>query len=52
MPFKHNASRSTVAQKRADRVANWPAYEAGLSRRTDVTFWLDEKAVKGSFSSI
>ena len=26
---------------------NWPEYEAGLSRRGDLTFWLDEAALAG-----
>ena len=29
------------------RVTNWPAYEAGLRRRGDLTLWLDEAAVAG-----
>jgi hypothetical protein len=40
MPFKHNAARP----KARYRVRNWPAYEAGLKRRGDLTLWLDETA--------
>ena len=47
MPFKHNASRRHRVPKARYRVANWPAYEAGLRWRGDVTFWLDEAAVAG-----
>ena len=47
MPFKHNASRRHRIPKARYHVANWPAYEAGLRRRGDVTFWLDEAAVVG-----
>jgi len=28
-------------------VTNWPAYEAGLKRRGDLRFWLDEAALAG-----
>ncbi len=28
-------------------MTNWPAYEAGLRRRGDLTFWLDEAALSG-----
>ena len=28
-------------------MTNWPAYEAGLRRRGDLTFWLDEAALAG-----
>ena len=45
MPFKHNASRRHRIPKTRYRVANWPAYEAGLRRRGDVTFCVSEEAV-------
>ena len=47
MPFKHNASRRHRIPKVRRRITNWPAYEAGLRRRGDVTFWLDETALSG-----
>ncbi len=47
MPFKHNASRRHRIPKARYRVTNWPAYEAGLRRRGDLTFWLDETALAG-----
>ena len=47
MPFKHNASRRNHIPKARRRITNWPAYEAGLRRRGDLTFWLDETALSG-----
>ncbi|NPD67825.1 IS5 family transposase (plasmid) [Lichenicola cladoniae] len=47
MPFKHNASRRHHIPKACRRVMNWPAYEAGLRQRGDLTLWLDEAALTG-----
>ena len=47
MPFKHNASRRHHIPKQRFRVMNWPAYEAGLPRRGDLTFWVDDAALAG-----
>src|ERR1700733_13435426 len=47
MPFKHNATRRHHIPKARRRITNWPSYEAGLRRRGDVTFWLDEAALAG-----
>ena len=47
MPFKHNAARRHRIPKARYRVQNWPAYEAGLKRRGDLTLWLDEAAMAG-----
>jgi hypothetical protein len=47
MPFKHNAARRHRIPRARYRVTNWPAYEAGLRRRGDLTLWLDEAAVAG-----
>ena len=47
MPFKHNAARRHRIPKQCGRVTNWPVYEAGLRRRGDLTFWLDEAALAG-----
>jgi hypothetical protein len=44
MPFKHNAARHYRISKTRFRVRNWPAYEAGLKRRGDLTLWPDEAA--------
>lgn len=44
MSFKHNAAcRHRIPQARF-RVMNWPVYEAGLRRRGDLTFWVDDHA--------
>src|SRR4051795_1044398 len=45
MPFKHNAARRHRIPETRYRVQNWPAYEAGLKRRGDLTLWLDEAAL-------
>ena len=47
MPFKHNAARRHHIPQARYRVTNWPAYEAGLRRRGDLTFWVDEAALAG-----
>ena len=47
MPFKHNAARRHRIPPARCRVTNWPAYEAGLRRRGDLTLWLDEAALAG-----
>jgi len=45
MPFKHKATRRHRTPKTRYQVQNWPAYEAGLKRRGDLTLWLDEAAL-------
>ena len=45
MPFKHNAARRHRIPKTRYQIQNWPAYEAGLKRRGDLTLWLDESAI-------
>src|SRR3954454_11575361 len=45
MPFKHNPARRHRIPRARYRVQNWPAYEAGLRRRGDLTLWLDEAAI-------
>src|SRR5215218_10248496 len=45
MPFKHHAARRHRIPKTRYRIQNWPAYEAGLKRRGDLTLWLDESAI-------
>ena len=45
MPFKHNAARRHRIPRARYRVTNWPAYEAGLRRRGDLTLWLDQNAL-------
>src|ERR1700735_1713525 len=47
MPFKHKNSRRHHIPKARRRITNRPVYGAGLQRRGDVTFWLDETALPG-----
>jgi len=47
MPFKHNAASRHRIPRARYRVMNWPAYEAGLRRRGDLTLWLDAAALAG-----
>ncbi len=47
MPFKHNAARRHRIPPARHRVTNWPAYEAGLRRRGDLTLWVDDAALVG-----
>ena len=47
MPFKHNASCRHHIPRPRRQITNWPAYEAGLRQRGDLTFWLDETALSG-----
>ncbi len=47
MPFKHDATRRYGIPRARCRVLNWPAYEAGLRRRGDLTLWLDQAALMG-----
>ena len=47
MPFKHNAARHRHIRRARYRVTNWAAYEAGLRRRGDLMFWVDEAALAG-----
>lgn len=46
MPLKHNAARRHRIPTRYP-VTNWPAYEAGLRRRGDLTFWVDDASLAG-----
>lgn len=45
MPFKHHSAHRHHIPRARYRVQNWPAYEAGLKRRGDLTLWLDEAAI-------
>lgn len=40
-------SKVTPKFKTKYRVKNWPAYEAALRKRGDITIWFDEDAVEG-----
>lgn len=46
MPSKHHAARRHRVPRTRYRITNWPAYEAGLRRRDDLTLWLDEAALE------
>jgi hypothetical protein len=45
MSFKFNATRRHRVPKAGYHARNWPAYEAGLRRRGDLTLWIDEAAL-------
>ena len=47
MPFKHHAARRHRIPRARYCVLNWPAYEAGLRRRGDLTLWVDQAALAG-----
>ena len=47
MPYKHHAARRYRIPPARYRVRNWREYEAGLTRRGDLTLWLDEAAMAG-----
>jgi len=47
MPFKHNAARRYRIPPARYRATNWAAYEAGLRRRGDLTFWVEIAALAG-----
>ena len=47
MPFKHNAACRHHIPRACYRVTSWPAYEAGLRRRGDLTFRVDGAALAG-----
>ena len=47
MRLKHNAARRHRIPKASFRVQNWPAYEAGLRRRGDLTLRLEGAALAG-----
>ena len=51
MPFKHNAARRHHIPRARYQVTNWPAHEAGLRWRGDVTFWVDEGGAGGMAST-
>src|SRR5215212_604509 len=44
MSFRPHPNRPQRFRARY-RIRNWPQYEAGLKRRGDLTFWLDETAI-------
>ena len=46
MPHKHNAARRHHIPKMSFKVQNWPAYEAGLRRRGNLTLWIEDRALE------
>jgi Transposase DDE domain len=45
MPFKANQTRRHRIPRHRHRVANWPAYEAGLRARGSLTVWFTAEAI-------
>jgi hypothetical protein len=43
--FKANAKCRHRIRKQKRRLTNWPAYEAGLRQRGDLTVWFSEEAI-------
>ena len=43
MPYKANAERRYKLPKARYRVTNWPAYDAALVRRENLTLWVTER---------
>jgi hypothetical protein len=46
MPFKHHVARHHHIFRARHSVTIRPAYQAGLRRRGDLTFWLDEAVLE------
>jgi hypothetical protein len=47
VPFQANQDRRHHIPRQQHKVTNWPAYEAGLRRRGDLTLPLGEAAIAG-----
>src|ERR1700693_1180370 len=45
VPFKANAKCGHHIPKQKRRLTNWPAYEASLRQRGDLTVWFSEAAI-------
>jgi hypothetical protein len=45
VPFKANAKCRHHIPKQKRPLTNWPAYEAGLRQRGDLTVWFSEEAI-------
>ena len=50
VPFKANAKCRHHIPQQKRRLTNWPAYEASLRQRGDLTVWFSEEAIAGSVS--
>ena len=46
MPHKYPHRNQLECERKPYRVRNWKEYEAGLSRRGDLTIWFSEDALK------
>ena len=46
MPHKYLHRNQLEYERQPYRVRNWKEYEAGLSRRGDLTIWFSEDALK------
>jgi len=46
MAHKHHTDRRHHIPKMSVKVQNWPAYEAGLRRRSSLTLWIEDAAAK------
>jgi hypothetical protein len=47
VPYKANAKCRHHIPKQKRKLTNWPAYEAGLRQRGDVTVWFTDAAIAG-----
>jgi hypothetical protein len=47
VPYKANAKCRHHIPKQKRKLTNWPAYEAGLRQRGDVTVWFTDTAIAG-----
>src|ERR1700720_3556001 len=47
VPFKANAKCRHHIPKQKRKLTNWPAYEASLRQRGDVTVWFTDTAIAG-----
>lgn len=45
MPFKLNQHRRHHTPKQTHKLTNWPAYDASLSQRGNLTVWFTEEAI-------
>src|ERR1700684_703584 len=45
LPFKLNQDRRHHIPRQQYKVTNWPAYEAGLRQRANLTVWFTDEAV-------
>jgi len=46
LPFKLNQDRRHHIPRQRHKVTNWPAYDASLRQRGDLTVWFTEEAIE------